>query len=77
MKGWVKIMEVTVNQFLSYFGGLDNIVIEDQEVLNKNYWQGTVDEWFKNPDEVLKEKGVITSSVIGNTLVIRVFGKEG
>ena len=70
-------MKITVNHFFSYFGGLDNIVIAAQEVLNKNYWQGTVDEWFKNPDELLKEKEVITSSVIDNTLVIRVFGKEG
>ena len=40
-------MDLTLKGFLCYIGGGVNIVLSDFEVINKVYWKGTVDEYFK------------------------------
>lgn len=69
-------MNITVSEFISYFGGFDKVVIEEQIQLNKSYWSGTVDEWIDNPVKWLENKEVTTSSVVDGKLVVRIFAEE-
>lgn len=64
---------LTVNQFINYFGGFDKVVIENQEILDKKYWWGTVDDWLDYEDKGLGNEEVITASIVDNQLVLRIF----
>lgn len=65
-------MEITVNQFINYFGGGTEVVIEQQDRVHEYLWNGIVDEWVSNPVEHLKNMEVLGSTVIDNKLYIRI-----
>lgn len=65
-------MTITVEQFISYFGGATELVIEQQDKIYEYLWTGSVDEWIDKPVEYLKEEEVLGTTVADNKLFIRI-----
>lgn len=59
-------MDVTVRDFLAYFGGRTKVVIEDQDYDNKTYWSGNVDEWFNSEEQIHAYVDVLSATVIND-----------
>ena len=66
-------MEISVNQFINYFGGYDKVIIESQSEIDRVLWNGCVDDWVIKPLRDLSDKTVQTASVIDDKLIIRIF----